>query len=103
MREITFDAAKLIEQARLTDGAEMILEETKNLRIDTNVVAPDGYILENSNYSSNGNGLVGGLFGGGYRNTGYRLKKGGVGYKVPNMQPDYYYSQLQFIGWIAKK
>ena len=103
VREITFDAAKLIEQARLTDGAEMILEETKNLRIDTNVVAPDGYILENSNYSSNGNGLVGGLFGGGYRNTGYRLKKGGVGYKVPNMQPDYYYSQLQFIGWIAKK
>lgn len=95
VREITFDAAKLIT------GAEMILEETKNLRIDTKVVAPDGYILENSNGSS-GNGLVGGLFGSGYRNTGYRLKKGGVGYKVPNLQPDYYYSQLQFIGWVKK-
>ena len=96
VREITFDAAKL------TDGAEMILEETKNLSIDTSVVAPDGYTLEGSNYGSNGNGLVGGLFGGGYRNTGYRLKKGAVGYKVPNLQPDYYYSQLQFIGWVAK-
>lgn len=102
VREITFDAAKLIDAAKLTDGAEMILEETKNLSIDTNVVAPDGYTLESSNYGSSGNGLVGGLFGGGYRNTGYRLKKGSVGYKVPNLQPDYYYSQLQFIGWVAK-
>ena len=95
VREIKIDASKL------TEGNEVLLEETKNLSIDTAVISPDGYTLEGPNYG--GNGLVGGLFGGGYRNTGYRLKKGGVGYKVPNMQPDYYYSQLQFIGWIAKK
>ena len=95
VREIKIDASKL------TEGNEVLLEETKNLSIDTAVISPDGYMLEGPNYG--GNGLVGGLFGGGYRNTGYRLKKGGVGYKVPNMQPDYYYSQLQFIGWIAKK
>ena len=95
VREIKIDASKL------TEGNEVLLEETKNLSIDTGVISPDGYTLEGPNYG--GNGLVGGLFGGGYRNTGYRLKKGGVGYKVPNMQPDYYYSQLQFIGWIAKK
>ena len=95
VREIRIDASKL------TEGNEVLLEETKNLSIDTAVISPDGYTLEGPNYG--GNGLVGGLFGGGYRNTGYRLKKGGVGYKVPNMQPDYYYSQLQFIGWIAKK
>ena len=95
VREIKIDASKL------TEGNEVLLEETKKLSIDTAVISPDGYMLEGPNYG--GNGLVGGLFGGGYRNTGYRLKKGGVGYKVPNMQPDYYYSQLQFIGWIAKK
>ena len=95
VREIRIDASKL------TEGNEVLLEETKNLSVDTAVISPDGYTLEGPNYG--GNGLVGGLFGGGYRNTGYRLKKGGVGYKVPNMQPDYYYSQLQFIGWIAKK
>ncbi len=95
VREIKIDASKL------TEGNEVLLEETKNLSVDTAVISPDGYTLEGPNYG--GNGLVGGLFGGGYRNTGYRLKKGGVGYKVPNMQPDYYYSQLQFIGWLAKK
>ena len=95
VREIRIDASKL------TEGNEVLLEETKNLSVDTAVISPDGYTLEGPNYG--GNGLVGGLFGGGYRNTGYRLKKGGVGYKVPNMQPDYYYSQLQFIGWLAKK
>lgn len=95
VREIKIDASKF------TEGNEVLLEEAKNLSIDTGVISPDGFTLEGPNYG--GNGLVGGLFGGGYRNTGYRLKKGGVGYKVPNMQPDYYYSQLQFIGWIAKK
>ena len=95
VREIKIDASKF------TEGNEVLLEETKNLSIDTAVISPDGFTLEGPNYG--GNGLVGGLFGGGYRNTGYRLKKGGVGYKVPNMQPDYYYSQLQFIGWIVKK
>ena len=94
-REIKIDASKL------ADGAEVILEETNKFSIDTAVISPDGYVLDSSNYNSNG--LVGGLFGGGNRNSGYRLKKGGVGYKVPTLQPDNYYNQLQFIGWIIKK
>lgn len=94
-REIAIDAAKF------ADGAEVIVEETKNFIIDTSIVSPDGYVLEGRQY--NNSGLVGGLFGGGNNNSGYRLKKGSIGYKVPNQQPDYYYNQLQFIGWVIKK
>lgn len=95
VREITIDTSKL------TEGNEMLLEETKAMTIDTAAVSPDGYTLEGQNYG--GNGLMGGLFGGGYRNQGYRLKKGGVGYKIATLQPDYYYNQVQFIGWVVKK
>ncbi len=98
VREITIDIDKTGAAA---SNAEVILEETKDLTIDTNAVSPDGYTLDDPNY--NRGGLLGGLFGGGYQNSGYRLKKGGVGYKIPNAQADYYYNQLQFIGWVVKK
>ena len=95
MREIAIDASQL------SDGAEMLLEETKNMTIDAAMVAPDGYVMENQHYGNNG--LIGGIFGGGGRNNGYRLKKGSVGYKINNMQNNYYYDQLHFIGWVVKK
>jgi hypothetical protein len=98
VREITIDNSNT--GAAAVNG-EIILDETKDLTIDTNVTSPDGYVLEGPNYGSSG--LVGGLFGGGYRNSGFRLKKGAVGYKVPNMQPDYYYSNVQFLGWVVSK
>jgi len=97
VREIALDVAKIGAAA---SNGEVILEETKDLTIDTSATAPDGYVLEAPNYGSGG--LLGGLFGGGYRNNGYRLKKGAVGYKIPNAQADYYYGQLQFIGWVVK-
>ena len=95
MREIAIDHSKL------SDGAAMVLEETQAMTIDAATTSPDGYVLEDPNY--NGNGLVGGLFGGGYRNQGYRLKKGSIGYKISNQQGNYYYDQMQFIGWVVKK
>jgi hypothetical protein len=98
VREITIDNAKT--GAAAVNG-EILLEETKNLTIDTNVTSPDGYVLEGPNYGDGG--LIGGLFGGGYRNSGYRLKKGAVGYKISNLQPDYYYSNVQFLGWVVSK
>ena len=94
MREITIDASQL------SDGAEVLLNETKNMTIDTATVAPDGYLMENQHYANNG--LIGGIFGGGGRNNGYRLKKGSVGYKINTLQNNYYYDQLNFIGWIVK-
>ncbi len=94
MREITIDTSQF------SDGAEILLAETNNMTIDTAMVAPDGYVMENQHYGNNG--LVGGLFGGG-RNNGYRLKKGSVGYKINTLQNNYYYDQLHFIGWVIKK
>jgi hypothetical protein len=90
-----------IDESKLADGNEVLLEETKSLNIDTGVISPDGFTLEGPNYG--GSGLMGGLFGGGYRNGGYRIKKGGIGYKIPTLQPDYYYNQVQFVGWVIKK
>ena len=95
MREISIDSTDF------TDGAEIVLEETKNMTIDTTMVAPDGYLMENQSYSNNG--LIGGLFGGGGRNNGYRLKKGSVGYKINSVQNNYNYNQLSFIGWVISK
>ncbi len=97
VREITLDNAKTGAAA---SNGEIVLEETKEMVIDTNPVSPDGYSLEGPNYNG-GSGLLGGLFGGGYRNE-YRLKKGAVGYKVPGLQPDYYYYNVQFLGWVVK-
>jgi hypothetical protein len=94
-REIAIDTSKF------ADDTEVILEVTKDMTIDNASTSPDGYSLEGPNYGSSG--LLGGLFGGGYNNSGYRLRKGSVGYKVSNAQNDYYYNQVQFVGWIIKK
>lgn len=98
VREIAIDITKT---AGASNGIEVVLEETKNMIIDTSSVSPDGYALDGPNYG--GGGLMGGVFGGGYRNSGFRLKKGSVGYKIPNEQQNYYYNQVQFIGWVIKK
>jgi len=98
VREIKLDEAKIGGAAK---SGEVILEETKDLTVDTNNTSPDGFVLDSPSYG--GGGLLGGLFGGGYHNSGYRLKKGNTGYKIPNAQPDYYTGQLQFIGWIIKQ
>lgn len=95
VREISID---LVKAAETGDGNDAILDETKDLKIDASVVSPDGYQLEGSNYGNSG--LVGGLFGGGNRNSGYRIKKGAVAYKVQTAQPDYYYNDFKFVGWI---
>ena len=101
VREIAIDTSKLADASKLGDGVEVVLDETKNFSIDTSPTSPDGYTLEGSNYGSSG--LVGGLFGGGYRNNGYRIKKGSIAYKLVNTPVDYYYDQMQFIGWVVKK
>lgn len=97
VREISIDTAKTAEAAI---RAEVVLAETKHMTIDTSSLSPDGYTLDGPAYS--GGGMMG-MFGGGYRNSGFRLKKGGVGYQIPNTQQNHYYNQVQFIGWVIKK
>lgn len=98
VREIAIDMSQMLATA--TAGAA-VLQETQNMVIDTALVAPDGYTLDGPSYG--GGGLMGGLFGGGNRDGGFRLKKGNIGYKLPRTQQHYYYNQLQFIGWVIKK
>ena len=95
VREITIDLVKAAE----ANTNEVLLAETKDLKIDASMVSPDGYQLDGARYSSNG--LIGGLFGGGNHNSGYRLKNGAVAYKVQTSQPDYYYSDFKFVGWVV--
>lgn len=95
VREISIDLAKVAESS---DGKEVVLDETKDLKIDASVLSPDGYQLDGANYGNSG--LMGGLFGVGNHNSGYRIKKGAVAYKVETSQPDYYYSDLKFVGWV---
>ena len=97
VREINIDWTKLASTAL---DKEVALEETRQLHIDSSSTSPDGYLLDGPYYGDAG--LLGGMFGGGYRGGGYRLKKGSVAYKLPPGQPDYY-GQLQFLGWIIKQ
>ena len=73
VREIVIDNTKTGAAA---SNGDILLDETKDLVIDTSAVSPDGYVLDGVNYGDGG--LFGGLFGGGYRNNGYRVKKGAV-------------------------
>lgn len=98
VREISLD---MVQAAKITDGNEALLQETSDWIIDASPVSPDGYKLDLPSYRSSG--LAGDIFGGGYRNNAYRLKKGSVGYRIPDTQGVYYYNQMQFVGWVIKK
>lgn len=98
VREISLDMTQV---EKIAAGNDAVLQETGGWIIDASPVSPDGYTLEGPNYR--GGGLVGDIFGGGYRNHGYRLKKDSVGYRIPDTQGVYYYNQMQFIGWVIKK
>ncbi len=99
VREIPLDIGNLPE---LPEGGSIPLPSTQGWKIDTSSVSPDGYSVDAPRYS--GGNLLGGLFGVGYRDYEYRLKKGGVGYRIPNDQSGYhYYGQLEFVGWVLNK
>lgn len=98
VREINADAVKVDGAA---DHNETVLQETAGWTVDTSRVSPDGYVMDGPSY--NGGGMLGGMFGAGYRNGGFRVKKGSVAYRIPDTQGDYYYHQVHFIGWVIKK
>jgi hypothetical protein len=96
-REIQHDTAA----AEAAPGAVLLVESTKAMELDTASVSPDGYSLDRPNYQDGG--LVGGLFGGGYRNSQYRIVKGSVAYPLPRSVQYDYYNQVNFLGWIIKE
>lgn len=99
VREIAYDVSKMDGAA---NGSEIVIDETRNMDIDTSNKAPDGYAFDGPSY--NHGGLVPELFVSGHRNRGPRVKKGMVAYKVPNITNNYYYyGDVQFIGWVVAK
>ena len=97
VREVRIDWSRAASSA---NAGEVLLDETKLFQIDSAETSPDGYVLDGPNYGDAG--LLGGMFGGGNRGGGYRIKKGSVAYKLPVNQTDYY-QQVQFLGWVIKK
>jgi len=99
VREIPYDLAGISDAS---EGAEIPVEATANLTIDTSSKAPDGYTFESASYSSGG--LVSELFFGGYRNQGYRIVKGRAAYRIPStFGKNHYAGNMQFIGWVVEK
>jgi hypothetical protein len=96
-REMQIDTSA----AEAAPGAAVAIEDVETFEIDTAAVSPDGYQLEGPNYQDGG--LVGGLFGGGYRHSQYRITKGSVAYPLPRTGQYDYYNQVHFIGWIIRK
>lgn len=97
VQEIALDISNIGE---MTDSAEVVLDETRGMKLDPSNKAPDGYEFEGPSYRSGG--LVVGLFAGGGGGQNYRVKKGAIGYKIPSVSNNYY-NDVQFIGWVVEK
>ena len=99
VHEISYDTSKIGE---VPDGSEIIFDEFKNLKMDSSNKAPDGYAFDNSGYGSGG--MVTELFAGGYNRNSARVTKGAVSFKIPNSDNgNYYYYDVQFLGWVLQK
>jgi hypothetical protein len=94
LREIPYDIGNV------PDRAEIALDGFKGMKLDDSAIAPDGYVFESGRHGSHG--LVTEFFGAGYHDAAPRLTKGAVSYSVPGNE-NYYYGNIQFIGWIIQK
>ncbi len=78
-------------------------EDAQNFKLNPNSVSPDGFEVTNSrrNYS-----LFSEVFGGGYRGSGYVIRKkdgSGAGKKIDvNTRNGSYYYGFKFLGWIEE-
>ncbi|MFO0389914.1 MAG: hypothetical protein ACK502_09400 [Alphaproteobacteria bacterium] len=75
------------------------IPEVSNLKLDTNLTAPDGYTFEA--YRSNRGGDIGSLFFmGSYRSNGPIISKDGRSIPLNPATNDYYGYNAQFLGWV---
>ena len=79
---------------------EETIDATKNLKLDTNLEAPDGYQLSYDGYSRSG--FMNDLFWNGGYNNETRLRKGASSVKLmgSDSRTYFYYGYVQFIGWV---
>ena len=97
--EIPYDLSKI---SAVQNQADIVLDEFKNMKLDSSNKAPDGYEFEGSGYNSSG--MVTDLFGGGYRSSTPRIVKNAIVFKIPNNSNNNYYSNnIQFLGWVIRQ
>ncbi len=89
----------------ITEPQVIVLEDTQNMKIDTNMTAPDGYSVS-AEYGWRG-GLIPEIYGSGYYRGGPRVKKGAASFKIPlenrNRYGYYSYGEVNFIGWVVEE
>ena len=98
VREIPYDLSKTGDMPNQT---EIILDEFKNMKVDSSSKAPDGYEFESGGYGSEG--MVMDLFGGAYRSQTARVTKDAAVFKIHDNGNNYYANNIQFLGWIIQK
>lgn len=98
VRELTYDMPNL----DTTGPTEVVLNEFKNIKVDSSTKAPDGYEFDRGGYNGNG-GIVTDIFGGGYGSYTARVTKDGSSYKIPDNGNRYYSYDIEFLGWIIQK
>lgn len=83
-------------------GKKILLEATKNYKIDTATTSPDGYEFTHMNSNTYRGGIINELFVGSYggNNYGPALKKDDVYYKLPSNENPY---GIRFFGWVVDK
>lgn len=81
------------------EAGEIIVTETSGLTLSSDTTAPDGYTFRSSNNAHNG--LLNELFVGGDYRSNYFLTKGNVSWKLPDVERQTYYYNINFIGWIV--
>ncbi|HQR50360.1 MAG TPA: hypothetical protein PKW44_01835 [Methylophilaceae bacterium] len=101
VRELPFPYPADME--KIVDVKEEIVEATKELKLDTTSESPDGYNLSYDGYSHSG--LVGELFMGNRYSSEPQLRKGGSAIRLVsgNARTNFYYGNIEFIGWVMDK
>lgn len=85
---------------KITGTREDVVEETKDLKLDPTLQAPDGYELSYDGYSHSG--LVNEIFWGGSYSREPRLRKGGSSVRLSanDDRTSFLYGNIQFLGWV---
>lgn len=95
VREIAIELPKDLED--FNEGQAISIPDAADMRISTNLRAPDGYEFRANRYRR---GLVGDLFFGGTRSRQHVIAKNGATVTIPPTGYQDYYG-VNFVGWVV--
>lgn len=103
LRHLDFSPPDLNDKDIL--GKKILVESTRNLKIDTATTSPDGFEFTHGNGGYNHGGIINELFIGSSDryNFGASLKRNGIYYRLPSENGINNSSMLNLIGWVVNK